>query len=769
MKPTFKKLSILSSLLLISLWLIFSCTKDATVPYSQAKQQQLSFYLDSVRIHDSLISINQGGVINYSIQVVSGSSSSLFANPAVGGRKATSQNTKGEAVQDAVSGASITISQYGKKVTATTDATGYVVFQNLLRGAIAVTIQNKGLTDMSYVAAIGDPKPAPTSNFTLHTMSNLIPLFETTGTNMATLTGEATLETDLTNTTREMVPDGTVVTATIDATNPAFIRQFLNTSTTGSSTPNDYVGVITNASYGTGGFTGTTKSGIYSIQIPAAVDGLPIKVNYPDIAGNQKVFEVGSGSGGSFNQISTYRQLYGVNISPTSVPTAAGVNISFAGGMGAAATANMNFTGALSQINVVTGGSGYNGTPFVTITDPGPGNGLPGGTGATATANVTAGVVTSITLTNAGTGYSTNTQVIINSGSGAQATTLLNTSNQSIYSVIVNSQGSGYTSAPAVTFTGGSGSGAAGTANINSIGQVVSVTMTNFGSGYTSAPTVSFTGGGGSGATASVNKLGSPVGSITVNAGYFGSGYSYAPIVIIDPPSNPAGTPATATATVDPNTGQVTGYTITNPGSGYSTAPNVTVSSGAGAKATANLVGGSVLSASITNGGTQFYTGAPSVRFVNVPGSAGQGAAGTAVLTNGVVTSITITNGGTGYTAIPQIVFDDPSGAQAYALISNGQIGSITMANGGFNYNAAPIVSILPTTGAPGGGAVATATVSGGQVTGVTISNGGSGYIGGNVPSSSITFRSTHGSNLISNVGNTIVNDVYYGTGQKQH
>ncbi len=72
-------------------------------------------------------------------------------------------------------------------------------------------------------------------------------------------------------------------------------------------------------------------------------------------------------------------------------------------------------------------------------------------------------------------------------------------------SIDVTNGGSGYTSAPTVLFTGGGGSGAVGTAILGTggnAGKIVGVAVTNPGSGYATAPAVSFSGGGGSSAAA---------------------------------------------------------------------------------------------------------------------------------------------------------------------------------------------------------------------------------------------------------------------------
>lgn len=71
--------------------------------------------------------------------------------------------------------------------------------------------------------------------------------------------------------------------------------------------------------------------------------------------------------------------------------------------------------------------------------------------------------------------------------------------------------------------------------------------------------------------------------------------------------------------------------TVTNGGSGYTTAPTVTISGGdgVGATVTATIAGGRVAAISITNGGTKFKT----LPTVTITGGSGTGAAATAVLT----------------------------------------------------------------------------------------------------------------------------------------
>jgi phage tail sheath protein FI len=78
--------------------------------------------------------------------------------------------------------------------------------------------------------------------------------------------------------------------------------------------------------------------------------------------------------------------------------------------------------------------------------------------------------------------------------------------------ITVSNAGSGYTSAPTVTITGGGGSGATATATV-AAGQITGFTITSPGEGYETAPTVTLSGGGGSGGAgaAAIADLANPV------------------------------------------------------------------------------------------------------------------------------------------------------------------------------------------------------------------------------------------------------------------
>src|SRR5208283_3170431 len=78
------------------------------------------------------------------------------------------------------------------------------------------------------------------------------------------------------------------------------------------------------------------------------------------------------------------------------------------------------------------------------------------------------------------------------------------------------------------------------------------------------------------------------------------------------------------------------------------------------ATATATVVNGFVVGATITDGGCG-YTNAP---IVLIQGGGGTGATATAIVSNGVVTGVTITDAGSGYTSTPAISVYSPLALQ---------------------------------------------------------------------------------------------------------
>lgn len=307
----------------------------------------------------------------------------------------------------------------------------------------------------------------------------------------------------------------------------------------------------------------------------------------------------------------------------SSLPNTTVVGFTSPTGAAAAATATLTAaSGAVSVLNLTSGGSGYTSAPTVAFSSG-------AATATAALANSTWGL-SGLTLTNAGSGYTTPPTISFSGGTGSGATAVAAVQNvyRTISGITITNPGR-FNSGTTVTlgFSGGAGTGAAGYATIGWAGtvaynwyEITSVTITNSGSGYTSAPTVTLTG-------------------------------TY-PTAIIEP---------VLTAIV--GDGAISSITLTNPGSGYgATAPTVAFSSGSAA-ATAQLVGSPVGSLAITGGGS--YTSTPTVSF---SGGGGSGAAATcgALNFNSGVGSIVLTSRGMGYTSLPPVTFSmDGSSATA--------------------------------------------------------------------------------------------------------
>lgn len=338
------------------------------------------------------------------------------------------------------------------------------------------------------------------------------------------------------------------------------------------------------------------------------------------------------------------------------------------------------------------------------------------------------GTVTTLTLTNGGSGYTSPPQVIISGGGGSGATAIATlNSGSGVASITLTSGGTGYTATPTVTLgapdmTTGVLTQATAVATYSSSVVVGPAATFAAGSGYTSPPTVTFSGGGGAGAAATTALAPSGVASVAVTAG---GGYLTAPNVVF----NPAG----ATATANLGAGPVASVTMTAPGTGYTLAPGVSFGTpGSGAAGTSTLVPTSVGSVTLTNPGS-LYVSAPAVTFNGGGGTLA--AASTTLSQTGGVGAINVTAAGTGYTLPPTININSPqlTGTRATATVSAMQpvgVGSVRVTNGGSCVATTPVptVTLVSVNGA-GSGAAGTATVSNNRrVSGITLTAPGSGY-----------------------------------------
>lgn len=137
----------------------------------------------------------------------------------------------------------------------------------------------------------------------------------------------------------------------------------------------------------------------------------------------------------------------------------------------------------------------------------------------------------------------------------------------------------------------------------------------------------------------------------------------------------------------------------------------------------------------ITDGG-QGYTTIPTVYVDEPTGTNPVRAALTATLTNGVVTGITIANAGSGYTETPRIAIIDPVGAQILEtkVDSDGRVIDIDLLSGGSGYTDIPSVYIVDNrtrryrSVCRRHWAKATASIFNGKITDINVSTFGTGY-----------------------------------------
>tara|TARA_B100000925_G_scaffold108430_1_gene79997 strand:- start:11185 stop:14307 length:3123 start_codon:yes stop_codon:yes gene_type:complete len=219
---------------------------------------------------------------------------------------------------------------------------------------------------------------------------------------------------------------------------------------------------------------------------------------------------------------------------------------------------------------------------------------------------------------------------------------------------------------------------------------------------YYIGPAVTISGGGGSGATAAAiaNEDGSIASIVVVNQG---SGYTSTPSVSF--------------------AGQ--GRLLVEGGSFQTTSvPEVIVeiSEGAGATAVAKLVGTGVKEINITNGGEQ-YDAVPTIVIESVNGE-GSGATATCTLSGKVINGVTLTNAGSGYTEVPTVKVipaqvdlldsgasgtgNEVRAAVLVAALANTEVDSIKMTCFGGGYREPPLVTI---SGGGGSGATARAVL----------------------------------------------------------
>jgi len=334
-------------------------------------------------------------------------------------------------------------------------------------------------------------------------------------------------------------------------------------------------------------------------------------------------------------------------------------------------------TGYIRQIFLNDDGNGYTSTPVVSISNSP--NGSPIANATAVAITTTSGNIRSIKeilLTNAGFGYTETPTISIagGGGTGAIATCSIETTEFGIIRFDVS--GSGYPIPPVVAIGTPTGPGAAATSIVGSGGTITGFNLSTGGKFYGISPNVTIDGPTsrvgvvntlmptnsegtltlpyGSGYSNGIFETSGGTGTglkveVEVNTGttiigeiptivYGGYGYSTNDVVQILGGNNNAyikvtavttGIGSTATADSILTNGVVTGFTITNPGSGYTMAPTVSISDTAGDK--------------------DYSSSGLTTAIVRANVSA-----------ENKVTSIHIINSGLGYASAPSVTIADP-------------------------------------------------------------------------------------------------------------
>jgi hypothetical protein len=404
---------------------------------------------------------------------------------------------------------------------------------------------------------------------------------------------------------------------------------------------------------------------------------------------------------------------------------------------------------SVTSLTVVEPSIGYATAPTVVIS----------GTGdITVPAEVTAvldefGSVSRLNVDEAGEGYLTatvaftadvDTVTVAPGGSGAVIG--LSCVDGEIVAATVDSGGSGYLQPPSVQVLDSAGSGAIITVTVRG-GVVTAAHIVSQGVDYSTSPIALVRPSGVSSYVKTTPGVfeatltGDGVGSVTRTAGVApvptgGWGYPINPKVTLtggDPT-----TPAEVTATVDPVTRSVTGFTIDEPGAGYVSAPTVSVQTsdpvlvvtggdlpndGVAASGTVVCPSLKVLGFNIKNAGygyKNYGTEGVSMPTVLTGGLALGGVAATVLpiveTSTGRIIEMRLLSPGSGYVCPPTISINDTAGGNHgngfdCEVLLDTVPTSVTVDEPGFNYRSKPLVEL----GVP--------------VASIDMLQGGSGYV----------------------------------------
>lgn len=450
----------------------------------------------------------------------------------------------------------------------------------------------------------------------------------------STVSGKINVETDLTDFDREVAPAGTLVSLSIDSDNATFLNVINRASTAMTNTSgqdnegdntNDNAegdGRIIQLTYSDATFTGVSNAnGEYTVVVPSfpTGNGLPVKVQYSTFAADQKLYdvvsrEVNNTNGDAVWGVVTKRAVFAAVAAgaQSTVPDFDAVDVSVASpvanvnGQGATAKAYIDDAdGAITKVVMVNGGHNYYAAPWV-VFKGGAQGALDGYTRqelvqsfedptsalwnddvARGTATMENGVVTGVTITNPGAGYTKETieVVFIPRGNAPTFTATISAGGGCIASGTSWTIAAGFTQVPTLT---PSDARLAGKYTATVSGGTVTITTTEEICGFTPSQAVTFT------AKSKVTTMMKLRPTIAIEGGSIG------PLTISEGTYD-AAPASTATTTDDVVGGAATDEQVLN--GLYSQAPLIKIGgTGTGATATATLTDGKVSNIAVVGG-----------------------------------------------------------------------------------------------------------------------------------------------------------------------
>ena len=390
--------------------------------------------------------------------------------------------------------------------------------------------------------------------------------------------------------------------------------------------------------------------------------------------------------------------------------------------------------GVISTITVTNAGSGYLAPPTVTTVD----TGTPSGhTAGTFTPVITAGGLASVTIVDGGKNY--------------------------------DIPGISFAAPTALTFDG-SDDESVGVGIINLVDNTIKLTAAQ-AAALPVAAIVTYNSGGGT-----------SIGGLTSGASYFIMtnvanevtlqsvlGGTQTDITSVGSGTTHSLTGQTAAATATKSDGILTGLEISNTGFGYTSAPSITFNgiavSGQSLVSPVVTIGIDALgrldvdNITITSGGSGYqsmfgfvaanpndsklayidlagtgnknYTSPPSIVIAEPTAKDALGvllstnvqAAAEFIFSASTLKTLELTNGGSGYTSSPTVTIS--GNATAFATVQDGRIDKVKLISKGSGYTTVPTVTI---SGGGGSGATASAKITEGEISGYNITNPGSGY-----------------------------------------